>query len=151
MKLTKRHYLTVVQSEKRESSQGANGPIYTVYQYFVNRAKHKKGSTRPAGWLHGAEYEQRIEVRWLYTERHDFFAPEITFRPTRPGIWLAGRIGKELFRLEYDNTNPETLLESLGAIVVEYVDDRKDDCWNDYRVLRIPGEPAMVTLARAVD
>ena len=41
---------------------------------------------------------------------------------------------------------PSHLVERIGAVTVEYV----DDSWHTYRPLRIPGESPLISLARAV-
>jgi hypothetical protein len=148
-KLGKRKYMTVVQSEKGVSCQGSEGPIYQLHQYFALRFKHLKGSNRPTGWYHNANWghDSQVEVRWLWTERNGFFGSEISFRPTEAGLKIAVKVGKALRGLNY-KAGPEDLMEALGAALVEYISDNKEGCWDDYRPLQVPGEAAMLTIAR---
>ena len=155
MKLGRRCYMTVVQGEKGNPTPGYEGriPIYTLRQYFTMRVKHKKGSTRPVGWFHNHGFSSNltVEVRWLWTEEHQYFAPEITFRPSETGAKVAWKVSQALVsmrRTSEDETQPDALADLLGAVTVEYVDDNKEGCWDDYRPLRVPGEPAMMTIAR---
>jgi hypothetical protein len=150
-KLSKRQYMTVVESEKCDPTRGDRDPIYSVFQYFRLRFKHLKGSNRPAGYYHDSSgsYDATVNVRWLYTESNRYFAPEITFRPTEKGIKTAHKVGQAIHTLGYREETPEGLVEALKASVVEYMDDNKDGCWDDYRPLRVWGENAMETLARA--
>lgn len=152
-KLSKRKYITVVQSGKCERTPSFSGdsPIYSVYQYVSYRLMHRKGSNRPEGWFHSlwGGSDQTVEIRWLWTEEHKFFAPEISFRPSENGTKLAAVIAKALRKRRHDEKEgPEHLIEDLGAYLVEYVNDNKDGCYDDYRVLQAPGEPAMMTIAR---
>jgi len=157
-KLSKRRYMTVVQGEKGSPTPGYNGgsSIYHMHQCFTLRLKHLKGSNRPAGHFHDG-YSSRdgsVEIRWLWTEEHGFFAPEMTVRPTELGLKVVAKVGKALRSIPmhgYDDDKedrPTQLIDLLEATVVQYMDDNKEGCWDDYRPLRIPGEPAMVTLAR---
>lgn len=152
-KLGKRHYITVTQSGMIEPTRrlGGDGDIFTVYQYFTYRLRHKKGSNRPAGWFHsmwgGSDYT--VEVRWLYTDDHNYFAPEISFRPTEAGIKLATKVAKALHEMRNTrDESPERLTADLKAYLVEYVNDNKDGCWDDYRVLQAPGDCPMMVIAR---
>jgi hypothetical protein len=43
---------------------------------------------------------------------------------------------------------PDQVIDLLKATVVEYVDDRAEGCYDDYRPLRVPGENPMLTIAR---
>lgn len=147
--LTKAVFMTVVESDKCEPTQGVRSQIYTVWQYFTPRHKHRKGSNRPAGYFHTGigSFDAQVTVRWLWTEENGFFAPEITFRPS--GRRTANQVAKALAKVERKDGGPENLSEALGATVVEYVNDNAPGCYDDYRPIRVPGEPAMVTLARA--
>jgi hypothetical protein len=152
-KLGKRQFVTVVMGERSEPRQPhyrEDGPIYTQHQYFKLRHKHLKGSNRPAGWFHDtSSYDSRVEIRWLYTDELGYFGEEITFRPTTNGIKLAAKVGKALQEVRWEKGDkPQALNDKLNATVVEYVDDRKDGCWDDYRPLRVPGENPMMTIAR---
>ena len=151
-KTTKRRYMTVVQGVKGDPTPGYNGSssIYKLSQYFTMRFRHRKGSNRPEGWFHqGYSSDTSVEVMWLWTEEHEFFAPKIEFRPTKLGTKTAVLIAGALQSIRNaELEGPELLADTLKAAVVEYVDDRKEGCWDDYRPLRIPGEPAMVTIAR---
>jgi len=150
-KTTKRRYMTVVQGEKGNPTPGYNsGSIYSLHQYFTVRYRHRKGSNRPEGWFHqGYSSDTTVEVTWLWTEEHEFFAPKVEFRPTELGMKTAMKVATALRSIRSaELEGPDLLADTLGAVVVEYVDDNKEGCWDDYRPLRIPGEPAMVTIAR---
>jgi hypothetical protein len=152
-KLTKRTHITCVQSDDKCFQQhGYNGssPIFTYHQWFALRWKHKKGSNRPEGWFHSPYGDIKVEIRWLWTEEHEYFAPEISFRPHRLSNKLVPKVAEALDNLGRHESSPDGLIEALGATVVQYADDngKNGDCYDDYRPLRVPGEPAMVTLAR---
>lgn len=149
-KLTKAVFMTVVESDKCEPTQGVRSQIYTVWQYFTPRHKHRKGSNRPAGYFHTGfgSLDATVTVRWLWTEDNGFFAPEITFRPS--GRRTANQVAKALVKVERKDGGPDNLSEAMEATVVQYIDDNAPGCYDDYRPIRVPGEPAMVTLARAV-
>ena len=151
-KTSKRRYMTVVQGEKGDPTPGygGGGSIYRLSQYFTLRFKHLKGSNRPQGWFHqGYASDTSVEVRWLWNEAHQFFAPEIQFRPSKLGTKTAVLIAGALQSIQSaELEGPDLLADTLGAVVVDYLEDNKEGCWNDYQPLRIPGEPAMVTIAR---
>jgi len=157
-KYGRRKYLTVVQSGLCERSRGGRDcDIFSLYQYFTFRVKHKRGSTRPEGTFHsewsGSDYT--VEVKWLYTDDLGYFAPEISFRPTRQAAKVANLVAKALCGWrgscpEDRKTEPERFSDSLGAIVVEYINDQTPGCWNDYRVIRVPGDSEMMLLARQI-
>lgn len=147
-KLTKRTHLTVIQSDdKSYASRGYRSDIYHFHQYFALRWKHKKGSNRPEGWFHSPYGDIKVEVRWLWTEEHEFFAPELSFRPHALATKIAPKIANAIQEGGY-KFQPDQLIEALGATVVQYVDDNKEGCWDDYRPLRVPGENPMLTIAR---
>lgn len=153
MKLGKRKYMTVVQSEKCDQTRRATGEgyIWTIHQYFSFRVKHKKGSTRPAGTMHNlwSSSDAIVGVEWLNTDDLGYFAPEITFKPTPNGIKISQKVSKALYEMRNtEDQGPEALAEKLEAYVVEYINDNKKDTWEDYRVLQAPNEPAMMTVAR---
>lgn len=153
-KLGKRRYITVTQSDKVEptSRLSGDGDIYTVYQHITYRLKHKKGSNRPEGWFHSmwGGSDNTVDVRWLWTHDHDYFAPEVSFRPTEAGMRLSAKVAQALNKMRHcDDEGPERLIADLGAYLVEYVSDNKDGCWDDYRVLQAPGDCPMMVIARA--
>jgi hypothetical protein len=143
--------MTVIQGEKGDPSPSYDGgSIYRLHQYFRLRLRHLKGSNRPAGYFHNCYgSDAAVTVRWLWTEDNGFFAPEITFRPSSLGVKTATKVGEALRSFGWHEASPDKLVELLSATVVEYIDDQKEGCWDDYRPLYIPGEPAMVTIARA--
>lgn len=151
-KLTKRTHLVVVQSDAPYyASPGySGGPIYYFHQYFYLMWKHRKGSNRPEGYFHAPYGDIKVEVKWLWTEEHEYFAPEIMFRPSKLSNKLVPKVGEALEGLSRQDKGPEGLIEALQATVVEYVDNNGEDgdCYDDYRPLRIPGENAMMTIAR---
>jgi hypothetical protein len=151
-KLSKRQYLTVVCGQRGEPTRSIDGdPIYTERQYFRMMHMHRKGSNRPVGWFHrGYGSDQDVEVRWLYTGKNGYFAPEISFRASKNGIKVATRVANALRKIEHTSReDPEALIEDLAAYIVEYVDDRANGCWDDYRCLRAPTDNEMMVIARA--
>lgn len=151
-KLSKRQYITVVQTDRCEKTKRATGEgdIWTVYQYFQHRLKHKKGSNRPEGWFHSiwGGSDQQITVRWLYTEDLGYFAPEISFHPTAAGLKLCNKVAKALYEMRNcKDEGPERLMRDLKASKVKYVDDNKQGCWDDYQP-DMSGN-AMLVIARA--
>lgn len=151
MKLSKRQHMIVQQSGKvkpERPSFGSDEPVHTLHQHFRFGRKHQKGSTRPVGYFHtGGNYEETVHVKWLWTEKLEFFAPEVTFRPR--GVKVAIKVAKALDAFGYRQGNPDSLSEALKATVVEYMNDNAPGCWDDWRPLRVPGENAMMTIARA--
>jgi hypothetical protein len=114
--------MTVIQGEKGDPSPSYDGgSIYRLHQYFRLRLRHLKGSNRPAGYFHNCY----------------------------GGVKTATKVGEALRSFGWHEASPDKLVELLSATVVEYIDDQKEGCWDDYRPLYIPGEPAMVTIARA--
>ena len=158
-KISKRRYMTVVQSEKGDRHQGSEGggpywDIYTIHQHFTLRFKHLRGSNRPAGYFHDGfnSRDGSVDVRWLYTESNGFFAPEITFRPTEQGIKVGIKVAKALREFAYDRESPLKLILKLNATNVNYVDDTAHGCWDDYMPVDLPTENegnAMEILAQA--
>jgi len=156
MKLSKRTYLTVVQSDERAfSSPGycGAGPIYSFHQWYALRRKHKKGSSRPEGWFHSPYGNIRVEIRWLWTEECNYFAPELSFRPNMLANKIVVKIAEALQDIGSTDDAPDALIEKLQATIVRYVDDNGEcgECFDDYRPLRparVKGEPAMSTIAR---
>lgn len=153
LKLSKRSYPTAEISGKSNPTRSlsGDGDIFTVYQYFQLRQKHLKNSNRPDGWFHSTwgGSEQTVEIRWLWTERQSYFAPEIRFRPSTAGVKLSAKIAKALYgQRNTSDEGPDRLMADLGAYLVEFVNDKKEGCWDDYRVLQAPNEPAMMTIAR---
>lgn len=144
-KIGKRLHMTVIQSDKGLTREG--GDIWQMHQHFQLRRKHLRGSNRPAGWFHGSVFDWTVDVRWLWTEAHDFFAPEITFRPKAMKTVI--KIAKAFDAFDYCEGSPDALCLALKAFSVLYVDDNKDGCWDDYLLLRDYSENAMMTLARA--
>jgi hypothetical protein len=151
-KIAKRLSLTVV-SGRMFVTVGAGGgreAIYEENQHFRLMHKHLRGSNRPRGFFHKSwGSDEEVGVRWLWTEKNGYFAPEITFRPSKNGVKTASVVCEALLEIPRDSETPEGLIEKLRATVVEYIDDQKEGCWDDYRVVRVPGEPAMMTIARA--
>jgi len=152
LKLGKRPQLTVCWygRDGQTPTPGYDGgdPIYTERLCFRYRYPHLKGSKHPKGFYHdGYGTDDTVEVRYLWTVTHNYFAPEITFRPGRLGIKAVAKITKALEKLGRD-PEPEALCEELQAMIVESVPD-ENGSYNDFRPVRIPGEPAMVTIARA--
>jgi hypothetical protein len=152
LKLGKRPHLTVCWygRDGQTPTPGYDGgsPIYTERLCFRYRFPHKKGSRYPVGYYHdGYGNDDTVEVRWLWTVEHEFFAPEVTFRPGRLGLKAVAKIAKALEKLGRDS-QPEALCEALQAMLVEQV-EVAGHFRDDYRSVRLPGEPAMVTIARA--
>ena len=148
-KLSKRYQMTVIQGNKVPPARSyfGNDPICTMHQHFQLRRKHLKGSNRPAGWLHGSIHDGTVDVRWLWTEDLGFFAPEITFKPR--AFKTVTKVAKAFDSLGYRDGTPDNLCIALKALAVEFIDDNKDGCWDDYRLIRDYTENAMLTLARA--
>lgn len=144
-KLSKRFRMTVVQSDKTVTRKG--GDIYTLHQHFQLRRKHLKGSNRPVGTYHGSTHDGTVDVRWLWTEELEFFAPEITFRPR--AVKTAMKVAKAFGSFRYRDGSPDELCTALKVCEVRFIDDNKEGCWDDYRLLRDYTENAMMTLARA--
>ena len=149
-KLSKRLYLTLVQSEKRDPtpSYDDGSPIFSLYQHFRLRYMHVKGSNRPRGYYHDATADASVTIRWLWTEDHDFFAPDVSFSPRPIAHKVVRRLIAAMDKIGGKLT-PENLCEELQAMIVEEVPN-ESGCYDDYRPVRIPGEPFMLTIARAV-
>jgi hypothetical protein len=148
-KLSKRRVLTVVSGQKGQSSRGTDGDIYTERQYFRMMHKHLKGSTRPVGHFHkGYGSDRQVEIRWLWTEKLGYFAPELSYQVSKDSIAIAKTIGEALREMN-EKLGPEGLIERAQACVVEYIDDNKEGCWDDYRCVRMPGDSEMMIIARA--
>lgn len=152
-KLSKRLYLTVVWQDRHSSrpTPGYDGgsPIYTEYLHFRLRWMHRKGSNRPKGYYHDTFcHDGTVTVRWLWTEEHKHFAPEVTFSPTEDSLRIVRKLTKVMEKIGKRNLEPETLCEALEAMIVESVENEAG-AYDDYRPVRLVGEPAMVTLARA--
>jgi hypothetical protein len=150
-KISKARVLTVVSGQRYVSSRGSDGDIYEANQHFRLMHKHLKGSNRPRGFLHkGWGSDRDVSVRWLWTEKLGYFAPEISFRPSKESLRVASMVSDALLEIvNTDKEDPEKLIERLGAFVVEYVSDQKEGCWDDYRVIRAPGDSEMMVIARA--
>lgn len=157
-KLGVREFITVRTGEKYLSSHGRAGigsgdDIFTEHMVFMMMTKHRNGSIRPAGWFHKGYCAKDVDVTWLWTESHKYFAPKIEFRPESKSILkLVRLLGEVLTTMEHkdrDARGPEALIDALGAYVVEYVDDGLAGGWDDYRVVRAPGDSAMMVIARA--
>ena len=151
-KLTKRTHMTCSQSnekyETRWSTVDGVGRIYNFHQSFALMWKHRKGSNRPEGWFHSPYGDINVEVTWCWVEKLGWYAPNVSFRPHRLSTKIVATVSKALEGLRYDGT-PDMLIEALQATTVTFADDNgKGDCYDDYRPLCIPGEPAMVTIAR---
>lgn len=147
-KLAKRPTLTVVSGQKGRSSSGYDGDIYTERQYFRMMHAHRKGSNRPAGFMHKGYGCGEVEVRWLWTEKLGYFAPELSYQVSRPTVSIAQTLHKVLLEMN-EKLGPDGLIEQTKAYVVEYVDDNKEGCWDDYRVVRAPNDTEMMVIARA--
>lgn len=150
-KLSKAMYLTAVCGQKYISTR-SDCDIYTEMQFFQMMHRHNKGSNRPRGWFHRGYGHKDVEVRWLWTEKNGYFAPEISFRPERGEsiLPLVVRLTKAIKAMVYtDREGPESLIEAVKAYVVEYVNDQAEGCWDDYRLIRAPGDNEMMVLARA--
>jgi hypothetical protein len=154
-KLSKRLYLTVTQSGKCGPTRGFRSDIYTVHQDFALRLMHRKGSSRPAGYYHDGfgSYDAKVEVTWQWTDDLGYYAPEISFRPSARALKIVNKIAKALHEIRNKrDVNPDDLTEMLKATVVEYCEDNNrgdPELYDDYRPIRVPGECAMATLARA--
>lgn len=152
MKLTKRMHLTCSQSddkyETRYSTCDGMGKVYAFHQSFALMWKHKKGSKRPEGFFHSPYGDIKVEVTWNWVERLGWYAPKIEFRPHRLATKIVAKVANALSEIKNDrDVNPDMLIDELAAIVVALADD-KEGCYADYRALRVPGEPAMMTIAR---
>jgi hypothetical protein len=152
-KTSKRRYMTVVQSGKGDPTRGSEEDIFTIHQYFTLRVKHLRGSNRPAGYFHNgwSSREGSVDIRWLYTDSNGFFAPELTFRPTETGIKVAIKVAKALQAFAYDKASPLGLILKLKATPVDYMQDDKQGCWDDYKPVDLPTADegnAMEILAR---
>ena len=154
MKINRKQHITVVQSglcERTSSLRDPGDPIYSLYQHFTFRVMHRKGSNRPEGTFHTSwgGSERSIEVRWLRTESLGFFAPEMRFQPSDASMKLAKKVGKALMCIRHtQDEGPDALVDYLKAYVVEYINDNKPGCFDDYKVLHAPGDSAMMTIAR---
>jgi len=152
IKLAKRLWVIVTESEKRQSSfsHDSNEWIYEYYQHFMLGRKHLKGSEHPQGWYATGYSSGAVNIRWLYTESNGFFAPELSFGGRE---MLSFKMIEKLHKAFNDlprhgeGGGPEQLTARLKAVVVEYV----EDAWRTYRPLRIPGESPLISLARAAD
>ena len=148
LKLNRRPDLTVCWHERRET-ESIDGGLYVEVLSFRFRYMHKRGSNRPKGYYHdGFGHEDTVTVRWLWTERLEHFACEITYYPTALGIKANRKIGDALLKIGRRASSPELLCETLEVLIVEDVPN-EGDAYDDYRPVRIVGEPCMVTLARA--
>jgi hypothetical protein len=152
-KLGKRPHLTVCWYERRETSASSysdGGPIYKERLCFRYRFIHKKGSNRPKGYYHDGfgGYEDTVEVTWAWTEKLGHYACEIHARPSRLGTKAALKILPVMEKIGRSALTPEKLCEALEVMIVESVED-EGEAYYDYRPVRIVGEPAMLTLARA--
>ena len=147
-KLAKRPTLTVVCGQKGQTSRGTDGDIFTERQYFRMMHAHRKGSNRPVGFMHKGFGCEEVEVRWLWTEKLGYFAPELSYQVKRDTLKIAETLHKVLLEMN-EKLGPEGLIEHAKATVVEYIDDRKENCWDDYRVVRAPGDCEMMVIARA--
>ena len=153
-KLGKRLHLTVVYGGKHESSPGSDGDmIYEQSLIFTMRRMHAKGSDRPKGYYHdGLAYDSNVVIRWLWTKKLGHFAPEVRFAPRDTAIKCFGRIAPVL-KERGRHCTPDQLVEDLQCMIVESVDDVLDDqgygSYDDFRPIKVIGEPAMLTLARA--
>lgn len=152
-KLSKRQHVILTESPREQTAwdQDNNKPIYTEWQHFRLGYKHGKRSDQPVGWFQSSNFGGTLNVRWLWTESNGHFAPEFTLNGDNPqAITLAAKVGRALCELERSRKTssrktPEALVEALKATVVEYV----EGAWATYKPLRVPGENAMLTLARA--
>lgn len=149
-KLSKRLHLTVTWQDREGTrptpAYDGGSPIYSEYLHFKLRRMHLRGSNRPRGYYHDAYYHNAVNIRWLWTEDHGYFAPEITFNPSPRSLKIAKMIIKALEKIE--RAKPEELCEALGAMIVERVEN-EPGMYEDYRPVRLVGEPAMATIARA--
>jgi hypothetical protein len=147
-KLSKSMKLTVVSGQKGQSSRGQDGDIFTERQYFRLMHQHRAGSNRPKGFFHKGFISEDVEIRWLWTEKLGYFAPELSYQVTRTTFSMAKTIGTVLLDMN-EKLGPAGLIEKVQASVVEYIDDNKDGCWNDYRPIACPGDTEMMIIARA--
>lgn len=152
-KTSRTSYLTVVSSNKRVSCRcsDGSGDIYEEIQTFRKMHKHLQNSTRPRGWFHrGYSSHQEVEVRWLWTDKNGYFAPEISYQPTKASIATAKWVAECIVENERsDKDNPDGLIEKTEAFVVEYVNDDKEGGYDDYVCRRAPGDTDMMVIARA--
>lgn len=150
-KTSKRQYITTTIGDRYEQGNAYNSEfkLYEIHQSFTLRVKHLKGSNRPEGWYHYNPMDGGVEVRWLYTDKLGYFAPEISFKPSSSSLKIVLKIGKAIQDIKHDHdVSPDILADKLVASVVESVNDNKEGTYEDYRPLRIQGEPAMMTIAR---
>ena len=150
--LSKRYYLIVQEGRREKSCRSSEGDwIYTQSQHFMLAQRHLKGSRQPEGYYSAGYGSCAVNIRWLYTERNQFFAPEVTFsaKDGKTAWKLVAKIGKAFDEMPGwgDSFGPQRLQDELKATVVEYVEDG----WRDYRPLRVFGEDPLLTLARAAD
>ena len=153
-KLTKRLHLVVSQSESKYEAHWSRvegvGQVYCFHQYFALMWKHRNGSTRPEGWFHSPYGDIRVDVTWSWEERLGWYAPKIELRPHRLSAKIVAKV-TEALQGHLRDDGPDGLIERLGATVVTFAADNNrgdEELYDDYRPLRVPGEPAMVTLAR---
>ena len=152
-KLTKRTHLVCLMGERYEgryNEYGGTGKIHVQHQSFCLMWKHKKRSTRPEGWFHAPYGDIKVEVNWSWTERLGYYAPKIEFMSNTYANKIVLKVAEALKEVGHRGS-PEDLVEKLGATIVEYAQDNNrghEELYDDYRPLKVPGECAMMTIAR---